>query len=82
MDLVRSLSEDDLLIAERVLLGLKLPLEHPVAFLTEEERLARVDAVWGKYASTHTSVDSFVARKHADKLREDERDRRRQAGVA
>ncbi len=81
-DLLDRLSERDLETVTRMLRGLVPPAEEsrPAVPETQEQRRARSYALAGKYAHTHTSVDDFLARKHADKVREDEADRRRQAG--
>lgn len=76
--IIEELSDSDLAVVERMLTGLRPPAE-PVE--TTEERRARVYALAGSAAGLPGSVDEFLARKHADKIREDERDRRRHAVV-
>ena len=80
--LIEELPESDLSAAERMLRGLKLPTEPESATgETPEERRARVYALAGSAAHLPGSVDEFLARKHAEKAREHEQDRRRQAGI-
>ena len=73
--LIEELSENDLLAIERMVRHRQLPED---TALSEEERLAHIDAVWGKYADSLTPVDEFLARKQEEKRREDARDQRRQ----
>ena len=82
--LVEELPESDLLTVKRMLRGLRLPqeTEPPRPLLTPEERRAKARAGLGAFADVPGSVDDFLARKHAEKRREDERDQRRQAGLA
>ncbi len=74
--LLDRLSDGDLHVVNRMLRGLVAP-ESASAPANEAERLARIDAVCGKYAFTHTSVDEFLARKREDIEREEERYRQR-----
>lgn len=73
--LMDDLSEVDLRTVERMLRGLKLP-EEPEPVSPEEHR-AKVRAAYGAFADVPTSVDDFLARKHEDTEREEERYRRR-----
>ncbi len=77
--LVETLSESDLLVAERLLRGLSLPpeVESTAPPMTEEERRAKAHANLGILAHTHTSVDQFHAHKREEVELEEERYRRR-----
>jgi hypothetical protein len=64
--LIEELPETDLSAAERMLRGLKLPAELPVApraAETPEKRRQRVYTLAGKYADSLSPVDEFLARK-------------------
>ena len=78
--LIEELPESDLLALERVGRGLKLPPGLNGPALSEEQRQARITAVRGKYAGSLSAVDEFLARKHRDTEREEERMEGRRAG--
>lgn len=82
--LVDELPESDLLTVRRVLHGLRLPVEptQTPPHETPEQRRARVYALAGSAADLPGSVDEFMARKHEDTEREEERFRQRHGGAA
>jgi len=70
------LSEEELRIVKRMLQGLRAPEEGEAPATAAEEQRARVHAIRGVLAHTHTSVDEFLARKREDVEQEEERYRR------
>lgn len=72
-NLIEEIPESELLTLERMVRGLKLPPKSNGPVLSEEQRQARITAVRGKYAGSLSAVDEFLARKHQDTEREEER---------
>lgn len=83
IQLVEGLSEDELRIVKRMLRGLRTPEEGEVPGPSAaEEQRARVRAIRGVLAHTHTSVDEFLARKREEVELEEERYRSRHPEAA
>jgi len=77
--LIEELPESDLLTLERMVRGLTLPPEPTGEPASDEERRARIAGVRGKYADSLSPLEEFLARKHEDTEREEERFRGRRA---
>lgn len=78
--IVEQLPESDLLTLKRVLRGLA-PEEPVRAPLSEEERQARVNALFGSLPRL-PATDDFLRTKHEETERDEERLVRRQEGQA